>query len=201
MIFKDISRYTPIFRIHCCGSIKHTNTKLWHKMPSFVKCISTGTQKSTQVNFRTPLQLLNFNITYHKLQTHLNTPVLFPHMPRHVTCYDHHHHQCKMPFRNDRIFAQVLLRVKVQRNIIHEISKRKANWIGHILSRNCLLRQVIEGKINGGIDVARWGRWCRKLMDDLKEGNGYPHLKEVTRSHYVESLIWKKLQTCRETDY
>jgi hypothetical protein len=33
------------------------------------------------------------------------------------------------------------------------IIKRKANWIGHILRRNCLLRQVIEGKINGGIEV------------------------------------------------
>jgi hypothetical protein len=38
----------------------------------------------------------------------------------------------------------VLLRVKEQRNILHNISKRKANWIGHILRRNCLLRQVIE---------------------------------------------------------
>jgi hypothetical protein len=42
---------------------------------------------------------------------------------------------------------EVLLRVKEQRNILHEISKRKANWIGHILRRNCLLQRVIEGKI------------------------------------------------------
>jgi hypothetical protein len=39
---------------------------------------------------------------------------------------------------------RALLRVKGQRNILHEISKRKANFIGHILRRNCLLRQVIE---------------------------------------------------------
>ena len=45
---------------------------------------------------------------------------------------------------------EVLLRVKDQRNILREISKRKANWIGHILHRNCLLQRVIEGKINGG---------------------------------------------------
>ena len=45
---------------------------------------------------------------------------------------------------------EVLLRVKEQRNILHEIRKRKANWIGHILRRNCLLKQVIEGKIKGG---------------------------------------------------
>ena len=48
---------------------------------------------------------------------------------------------------------EVLLRVKEQRNILHEISKRKANLIGHILCRNYLLIQVIEGKINGGIEV------------------------------------------------
>jgi hypothetical protein len=41
---------------------------------------------------------------------------------------------------------EVLLTFKEQSNIIHEISKRKANWIGHILCRNCLLQQVIEGK-------------------------------------------------------
>jgi len=39
---------------------------------------------------------------------------------------------------------EVLLRVNEQRNILHEIRKRKANWTGHILRRNCLLKQVIE---------------------------------------------------------
>jgi hypothetical protein len=48
---------------------------------------------------------------------------------------------------------EVLLRVKEQRNILHEIRKRKANWIGHILRGNCLLQRVIEGKIQGGIEV------------------------------------------------
>ena len=48
---------------------------------------------------------------------------------------------------------EVLLRVEEQRNILHEISKRKANWIGYILCRNCLLQGVIEGKIKGGIEV------------------------------------------------
>ena len=46
--------------------------------------------------------------------------------------------------------VEVLLRVKEQRNILNEIRKRKANRIGHILPRNCLLQRVIEGKIKGG---------------------------------------------------
>jgi len=45
---------------------------------------------------------------------------------------------------------EVLFTVKEQRNILHEIRKWKPNWIGHILRRNCLLQQVIEGKIQGG---------------------------------------------------
>ena len=74
---------------------------------------------------------------------------------------------------------EVLLRVKEQRNILHEIRKRKANWIGHILRRNCLLQQVIEGKIQGGTQVTgRQGRRRRKLLDDLKERRGYSNLKE-----------------------
>jgi hypothetical protein len=61
----------------------------------------------------------------------------------------------------------VLRRVKKQRNILHEISTQKANWIDHILGRNCLLRQVVEGKMKGGKEVTgRRGR-CRKLLDDL----------------------------------
>jgi hypothetical protein len=44
---------------------------------------------------------------------------------------------------------KVLLKVKEQRIILHELSKRNANWIGYILRTNSLLQQVIEGKIKG----------------------------------------------------
>ena len=56
---------------------------------------------------------------------------------------------------------EVLLRDKEQRNILHERSKCKANWIGHILHRNCLLQQVIEGKIKG------WDRSDRKTRKKM----------------------------------
>jgi hypothetical protein len=72
--------------------------------------------------------------------------------------------------RNEEVF----LRVNEQRIILHEISKRKADWIGHILRRNCLLGQVIEGKIKRGIEVTgRRGRLRRNLLYDLTEGRGY----------------------------
>jgi hypothetical protein len=79
--------------------------------------------------------------------------------------------------------------------------KRKADCIGHILRRNCLLQQVIEGKITGGIEVTgRRGRRRRKLLDDVKERRGYSDLKEEALDRTVESWLWKRLWTCRETD-
>ena len=73
----------------------------------------------------------------------------------------------------------MLLRVKERRNILHEIRKRKANWICHILRRNCFLKQVIEGMIKEEMDVTRRrGRRRKKLLDDLKDRRGYSHLKE-----------------------
>ena len=83
---------------------------------------------------------------------------------------------------------EVLLRVNEQRNILHEIRKRKANWIGHILRRNCLLKQVIEGKIKGEMEVARRrGRRRKKLLDDLKDRRGYCHLKEEA----LDRSMWR----------
>ena len=63
--------------------------------------------------------------------------------------------------------------------------ERKANWIGHILRRNCLLKQVIEGKIKGEMEVTRRrGRRRRKLLDDRR---GYSHLKEEA----LDRTMWR----------
>jgi hypothetical protein len=37
-----------------------------------------------------------------------------------------------------------LYRVKEEWNILHTVKRRKANWIGHILCRNCLLKHFID---------------------------------------------------------
>ena len=84
--------------------------------------------------------------------------------------------------------VEVLLRVKEQRNILHEINKRKAKWIGHILCRNCLLQRVVEGKVKGGIEVTgRRGRRRRKLLDGLEESRGYCQLKEEA----LDRTVWR----------
>ena len=53
------------------------------------------------------------------------------------------------------------------------------------MRRNCLLKRVTEGKIQGGIEVT--GRRHRKLLDDLKERRGYSHLKEEA----LDLTMWR----------
>jgi hypothetical protein len=48
---------------------------------------------------------------------------------------------------------EVLHRVKEERNILHTTNGRKADWIGHILRRNCLLKHAIEGKLEGRTEM------------------------------------------------
>jgi hypothetical protein len=71
---------------------------------------------------------------------------------------------------------EVLHRVKEERNIVHTIKRRKANWIGHILRSNCLLKHVTEGKLEGR--TGRRGRRRKQLLDDLKEKRRHCKLKE-----------------------
>ena len=64
---------------------------------------------------------------------------------------------------------EVSRRVK-ERNILHTIKLRRANWIGNILHMNCPLRHIIEGKTYGGTEATRkHGRRRKQLLDDLKE--------------------------------
>ena len=65
----------------------------------------------------------------------------------------------------------VLHRVQEERSMLHKIKRRRASFIGHVLLRNSLLRDIIEGKREGGIEVTeRHGRrGTQLLLDDLKE--------------------------------
>jgi hypothetical protein len=69
---------------------------------------------------------------------------------------------------------EVLQRVEEERNILQTIKIRKTKWIGHILRRNCLLKHVIEGKIEARIKVTgRLGRRRKKTLNGFKERKGY----------------------------
>jgi hypothetical protein len=68
--------------------------------------------------------------------------------------------------RTDRVKNEVFHRVKEEGNVLYTIDRRKANWIGHILRRNCFLKHVNEGKIEG---TRRRGSRHKQLLDGLKE--------------------------------
>jgi hypothetical protein len=85
----------------------------------------------------------------------------------------------------DRVNKEVVLhRVKEERNILHIIRRRKANWIGHILRRKCLLSHIVEAKIIG---TRRRGRRRKQLLDDLKEARRYWKLKEEAQ----DRTLWR----------
>jgi hypothetical protein len=75
----------------------------------------------------------------------------------------------------------VLHRVKEERNILHTIREKKANWIGHMLRRNC---HIIKGKIIG---TRRLGRRRKQLLHDLKEARRYWKLKEEAQ----DRTLWR----------
>jgi hypothetical protein len=65
-----------------------------------------------------------------------------------------------------------MAKVKVERNVVQKIKRTKANWIGRILHRNCLLK---HGRIEV---VGRQGRRRKQLLGDLQNTRGYCKLKE-----------------------
>jgi hypothetical protein len=65
--------------------------------------------------------------------------------------------------------------------------KRKANWIGHVVWRKCLLKPVIEGKTQGRIEVkGRRRRESKQLLDEVKEVRSYWELKKEALDRNME---------------
>jgi len=60
--------------------------------------------------------------------------------------------------------------------------------MGHVLLTNCLLNHVVEGRIEGGIEVTeRRGRRRKQLLDGFKGKRGYCKLKEET----LDRAVWR----------
>jgi hypothetical protein len=79
-------------------------------------------------------------------------------------------------------------KVKEEGKVLQTITRSKANWIGHFLRRNCLLKDVIEGKMEGRLDVTeRREIRSKQPLGDLKEKRGYCKLKEDVLDH----TLWR----------
>jgi len=83
---------------------------------------------------------------------------------------------------------EVLQRVKKDRNVQHTTKRRKNNWTSHMLRRNCLLKHVTEGKMEGKLVVTgRRGRRSKQLLNELQEKTGYWKLKEEA----LDRILWR----------
>jgi hypothetical protein len=86
--------------------------------------------------------------------------------------------------------GKVLQTIQKDRNIIH-IIKKKGSWIGHVLRGNCLLKHIIEGKIER---TGRGGRRSKQLQDNRKKTRGRQKLKEeavyrtLWRTHFAKAV-------------
>ena len=84
---------------------------------------------------------------------------------------------------------KILDRVKKERNVVLTAKRRKANWIGHILLSNCLLKHGIGGKIEGRIEgTGRRGRSSKLLLDDFKEMKS---VLEYLEEEAPDRTVWR----------
>ena len=71
--------------------------------------------------------------------------------------------------RTDRVKNEVVPNVKDESNILKTVKRKQANWVGDIFHRNCHIKSVIEGKIEG---MRRRGRsYKHRLMTFRKRQN------------------------------
>jgi len=80
------------------------------------------------------------------------------------------------------------IREREDMNVLHSVKGRKANLIGDILRRNCLLKHLIEEKIYRRIYVTgRWERRRKQLLTDLRGKGGNWILKKEA----LDRILWR----------
>jgi hypothetical protein len=78
---------------------------------------------------------------------------------------------------------------KKETNILHKTQRRKVSWVNNIFRRNCFIKHVFGGTIEG---TGRRGSGRKQPLDDLKETRRYCKLKEeastrtLLRTHFGE---------------
>jgi hypothetical protein len=82
---------------------------------------------------------------------------------------------------------EVSHRLKEEMYNLYPIQSRQNNWTEHILHRNCPVKQVLEGKVGGEIEVMGRQIRCKQPLDDLKEMGGYWKLQKETQGHTENS--------------
>jgi len=90
----------------------------------------------------------------------------------------------------DKIKNEVVLeRVGERRKLLQAVQKRKSNWLGHVLRRQCLQRDMLEGSVEGRL---KRGRLRRKIIDDMKQEKNYQELKFMAEDRRGWRHHWSK---------
>jgi len=95
----------------------------------------------------------------------------------------------------DRVRDEVLRRVKEELNIFCTRRQSKTHWTGHILSRTCLLKLVVESKVER---AGKWGIQPKQVIFDLKEMRKYWKFKEEAMNPISGKL---PLEEATDLDY
>jgi hypothetical protein len=101
----------------------------------------------------------------------------------------------KISWKDKITNEEVLRRVGEERKLIDTIVRRKKNWIGHILRSNCMMRDVMEGRMDGRRPR---GRPRMSMLEELKEGS-YQFMKRRAQDRQ-EWRCWSP-RTCREAEH
>ena len=78
---------------------------------------------------------------------------------------------------------EVLRRVGEERNMLEVIRKRKRNWIGHCWRRDCILKEGIEGMVEGKRER---GKRRYQMLDNIQE-NKYSQMERLA----MDRKKWK----------
>ena len=102
----------------------------------------------------------------------------------------------KVSWVEQKTNEDVLIMVDEKRELLNRIIETKKRWIGHIVRGNGLLKEVIEGRIDGRRPK---GRKRIGLLSELKE-DGYANMKR--RADNRETWrSWMPIRTCRQTEH
>jgi hypothetical protein len=80
--------------------------------------------------------------------------------------------------------SEVFHRGKEESNTLHTAKQRKNNWIGQTLHKICLLKHVVEEKIEV---TGRRRRRRKQLLNDLNGNRRYLNLK----AEALERTLWR----------
>ena len=70
--------------------------------------------------------------------------------------------------------VEILNRIDEERSITKPISRRKRNWIGHILRENTMLHTALDGHVNG---KNQRRRKRITMLNDVRNGQAYVDVK------------------------